>query len=339
MVSASALLASGVDDVSSWLESLKQRFPPAEIEVIRRACDLAAPLYAGHAELTGAPLMQHALGAASILIGMNMDVETIAATILPAVPDDLDDWRATLETRFGAGIAGLVEGISRMEQIQEFSEIECLHDPDRKNGDHAQQIESLRKMLLAMVQDIRVVLIKLAERTQTMRRLSGAVNQEKTRRNCTSRNLEDLLAAIGRGDVSEHQIALAIQEEAAPKPEEAAKPFAPRHTIAPPSPIGIMVEGVGNLLTSMAKCCKPAPPDAIVGYVTRDRGASTVWPAPSSPACHRTGATACSTPSGAAWTSARRSTSKWKPTTARACCATSATCSSGKRSTPPRPIP
>jgi len=170
----SALLASNGSDASAWLESSVQRFSPSEVELIRRACDLVAPLYAGHVELTGAPLLQHALGAATILIDMNMDAETIAATVLHAVPEYLQEWRATLETHFGANIAGLVEGISRMEQIQEFSEIGGLHDPARKNGDQAQQIESLRKMLLAMVQDIRVVLIKLAERTQTLRHLSGA---------------------------------------------------------------------------------------------------------------------------------------------------------------------
>jgi len=170
----SALIAAIERDVSAWIESSANRFAPAEAALIRHACDLAAPLYAGHAEFTGAPLLEHALGAATILIDMNMDVETIAATILHAVPEYLDDWQAALEARFGANIAGLVEGISRMEQIQEFSEIEGLHDAGRKNGNSAQQIESLRKMLLAMVQDIRVVLIKLAERTQTLRRLSGA---------------------------------------------------------------------------------------------------------------------------------------------------------------------
>jgi len=170
----SALLASHGNDVFSWIESSATRFSPTEIELIRHACDLASPLYSGHVELTGTSLLQHALGSATILIDMNMDVETIAATILHAVPEYLDDWQAKLEPIFGANIVGLVDGISRMEQIQEFSEIEGLHEPDRKNGDHAQQIESLRKMLLAMVQDIRVVLIKLAERTQTLRCLSGA---------------------------------------------------------------------------------------------------------------------------------------------------------------------
>ncbi len=170
----SALLASNGSDVSLWLESTEKRFSSDEIELMRTACDLVIPLYSGHSELTGASLLQHALGTATILIDMNMDVETIAAAILHAVPEYLGDWRETLETRFGANITGLVDGISRMEQIQEFSEIGGMHEHGRNNGNQAQQIESLRKMLLAMVQDIRVVLIKLAERTQTLRHLSGA---------------------------------------------------------------------------------------------------------------------------------------------------------------------
>ncbi|MDI1309334.1 MAG: bifunctional (p)ppGpp synthetase/guanosine-3',5'-bis(diphosphate) 3'-pyrophosphohydrolase [Methylotenera sp.] len=178
--SASALLASSESDVSSWIESLGKHFSPTDVELVRQACDLAAPLYAGHTQLASTPLLQHALGAATILIDMNMDVDTIAATILHAVPEHLVDWRTTLETHFGTNIVGLVEGISRMEQIQAFSEIEGMHDPDLKNTDHTQQVESLRKMLLAMVQDIRVVLIKLAERTQTLRCLSGAsLSQQK----------------------------------------------------------------------------------------------------------------------------------------------------------------
>lgn len=177
----SSLLALNGNEISSWIASSAQRFSLTEIDLIRNACELASPLYAGHVELTGTPLLQHALGAANILIDMNMDADTIAATILHAVPEYLDDWRAMLETSFGANVADLVEGISRMEQIQEFSETEGLYDVDRKNGDHSQQIESLRKMLLAMVEDIRVVLIKLAERTQTLRRLSGASTSQQQR--------------------------------------------------------------------------------------------------------------------------------------------------------------
>lgn len=166
-------------DIRSWLDTLPHVFAPKEIESIRQACELAVPLYAGQTELTGAPLIQHALGTASILAGMNMGHETLVAAILHAVPGRLDNWRETLEDKFGGTIAALVGGISRMEQIREFSEVQEQHGQPKKKGDSAQQMESLRQMLLAMVEDIRVVLIKLAERTQTMRTLSGASKENQ----------------------------------------------------------------------------------------------------------------------------------------------------------------
>ena len=169
----------GLKNTRAWLDELAKTFAPAEVDAIRRACDLAEPLYAGQVELTGTPLIQHALGAADILVGMHMDHETISATILHAVPEYLDDWAEMLAKDFGTNVKMLVDGISRMEQIQQFSEIRSPDKKEKKKGGDAQQIESLRKMLLAMVQDIRVVLIKLAERTQTLRHLSGASTEQQ----------------------------------------------------------------------------------------------------------------------------------------------------------------
>ena len=163
-------------DFQPWLESLSAHYSSQEIEAIRAACELAAPLYDGRTELTGTPLIQHALGAAAILAGLNMDADTHKATILHGVPSYLPDWREKVESRFGKAVADLVDGISQMERIQEFSELESLHEASGKR-DPAQQIESLRKMLLAMAEDIRVVLIKLAERTQTLRNLNGASDE------------------------------------------------------------------------------------------------------------------------------------------------------------------
>jgi GTP pyrophosphokinase len=166
------------ESTQSLLDSVSKAFAPAEAAVIRNACELAGPLYEGQVELTGTPLLQHALGSASLLVGMNMDYETIAATILHAAPEYLCDWPEKIEKDFGSNVKMLVEGISRMEHIQQFSEMPS-HDKKKKE-EAALQIESLRKMLLAMVQDIRVVLIKLAERTQTMRNLSRAsIDQQK----------------------------------------------------------------------------------------------------------------------------------------------------------------
>ena len=164
-------------DIQNWLSALSDVFAPAEIEVIRKACEFAAPLYHGKSEITGAPLLQHALGSAAILIGLHMDHETIAATALHAVPSYLDDWAQVLTERFGRNVTTLVEGISRMEQIRQFSEVRSTTAKDK--DETAEQIESLRKMLLAMVEDIRVVLIKLAERTQTLRTLPGAAPEQQ----------------------------------------------------------------------------------------------------------------------------------------------------------------
>jgi GTP pyrophosphokinase len=164
-------------DIQNWLTALSEVFAPAEIEVIRQACEFAAPLYHDKREITGTPLLRHALGSASILIGLHMDHETIAAAALHAVPDYVDSWNEVLTERFGRNVTALVEGISRMEQIRQFSEVRSPVAKDKEAD--AQQIESLRKMLLAMVEDIRVVLIKLAERTQTLRNLSGATPDQQ----------------------------------------------------------------------------------------------------------------------------------------------------------------
>ncbi|MGA9666853.1 MAG: bifunctional (p)ppGpp synthetase/guanosine-3',5'-bis(diphosphate) 3'-pyrophosphohydrolase [Gallionella sp.] len=177
MASLPAKASASSESAKSLLDILAQTFSPAETELIRSACELAAPLYDGKVELTGTPLMQHALGAAAILAGMHMDHETIAAAILHAVPEFLEGWQEKIEKDFGSNVKMLVEGIWRMEQIEQFSEIP--KQGKKNKNEAAQQIESLRKMLLAMVGDIRIVLIKLAERTQTLRHLSGASTDQQ----------------------------------------------------------------------------------------------------------------------------------------------------------------
>lgn len=164
--------------VAAWLESLSGTFTEVELDTIRHACELAEPLYADQFELTGAPLMQHALGAAAILVGMNMDADTVMAAILHAVPELMDDWAEIIELQFGSDVRTLVGGLSRLERIQHFSEMLDDKHEQKRSGD-MQQAEALRQMLLAMVEDIRVVLIKLAERTQTLRCLSGADDEHQ----------------------------------------------------------------------------------------------------------------------------------------------------------------
>ena len=142
MASLPAKASASSESAKSLLDILAQTFSPAETELIRSACELAAPLYDGKVELTGTPLMQHALGAAAILAGMHMDHETIAAAILHAVPEFLEGWQEKIEKDFGSNVKMLVEGIWRMEQIEQFSEIP--KQGKKNKNEAAQQIESLR---------------------------------------------------------------------------------------------------------------------------------------------------------------------------------------------------
>ncbi len=164
MVSTGAVLL----DTESLLAGFARIFTPAETETLAHACRLAESIYDRKTNALGASLLQHALGTASILSDLNMDHEAISAAILQAAPECMANWQERMEADFGPNIASLVEGISRLGQMQELGK----ESHDTKNGES--QIESLRKMLLAMVEDIRVVLIKLAERTQALRELPGA---------------------------------------------------------------------------------------------------------------------------------------------------------------------
>jgi GTP pyrophosphokinase len=157
-------------DVHAWLSVADAVYSAEDAKLIRSACDFVAPLYASHRTSTGAWVMQHALGTASILAEMRLDAQAVAAAVLHDVPECVENSAEKLVEKFGHGVAQLVDGVARMGQIQHFGE---LHNaPDKEKG--LAQAEGLRQMLLAMVEDIRVVLIKLAERTQTMRCLSQA---------------------------------------------------------------------------------------------------------------------------------------------------------------------
>lgn len=169
--SALQIPALSDQETQAWVASLANTFSASEVEVINQACQLASLAYAAQTEKTGVPLMHHATGTAAILMSLNLDAETIAATILYATPRHIDNWQETLKSRFGQSITNLVAGLMQIEQVQAFGALEPVNQKDKDAQN--QQVESLRKMLLAMVQDIRVVLIKLAERTQTLRSLAN----------------------------------------------------------------------------------------------------------------------------------------------------------------------
>ena len=157
-------------DIEDWLASVTPAYTQDEALLIQRACRMAANSYGNRELISGVSILQHALGSAAILASMRMDGEAVAAAVLYALPQYDEDADEKLQTEFGDSIAHLVAGVAHMGQIQELSETHALGK--EKDRDSKAQTEALRQMLLAMVQDIRVVLIKLAERTQTMRCLA-----------------------------------------------------------------------------------------------------------------------------------------------------------------------
>ncbi len=159
----------------SWIKSIADGRKSSELDFIRHACELAQQAHHGQTRASGEPYFQHSLSVANILAELRLDYETIAAAILHDVLEDTDVTLEELEAEFGRTVAQLVDGVTKMGQIQEY------RGQSKKSKKEQVQAESLRKMFLAMVDDIRVVLIKLADRTHNMRTLHH-LREEKRKR-------------------------------------------------------------------------------------------------------------------------------------------------------------
>ena len=159
-------------DFEQSLLTLGEGLSVAEIDRIRLAVDFARSTYDDRSLGSGEDVWGHALGVALIVAGLKLDADSRLAALLFAVPTLLEHGLALLERDFGAGVAQLVDGISRLNRLRPITRGFVAHsvDSSEKNPQEMKaQIEVLRKMLLAMVEDIRVVLLRLASRTQTLR--------------------------------------------------------------------------------------------------------------------------------------------------------------------------
>ena len=165
-------------DVASWLDSLKEKYSEHGLQVIKQACELAEQAHADQKRISGEPYIQHSLSVAAILASIRMDYETVAAAVLHDVVEDTDVLLDDISKQFGENIANLVDGVTKMMVIQAFKGLEEISKKEKKER---VQAESLRKMLLAMVEDVRVVLIKLADRAHNMRTLSALPEYKQKR--------------------------------------------------------------------------------------------------------------------------------------------------------------
>jgi GTP pyrophosphokinase len=160
-----ALSDAGIDDEA--LTRLAAGLPEQGHAALDKALELVAGLYAGETLGTGEDILRHAVGMALQLAALNLDADARSAALLFAVGDYVPDARDTLTEQFGAPVAALVDNLHRLKGLRPLTE--AAAGSAAGGAEVKAQAEILRKMLLAMADDIRVVLLRLASRTQTLR--------------------------------------------------------------------------------------------------------------------------------------------------------------------------
>jgi guanosine-3',5'-bis(diphosphate) 3'-pyrophosphohydrolase len=158
-----------VDDYFAPLAKiLSAHYSPSAIESIRKAYLLAHEAHEGQSRFSGEPYITHPVAVAGILAQMHLDAPTLQAALLHDVIEDTKVSKQTISEQFGQDVAELVDGVSKLTQIKFENKAEA-------------QAENFRKMVLAMAKDIRVVIIKLADRLHNMRTL-GVLPEAKRNR-------------------------------------------------------------------------------------------------------------------------------------------------------------
>ncbi|UXY13958.1 bifunctional (p)ppGpp synthetase/guanosine-3',5'-bis(diphosphate) 3'-pyrophosphohydrolase [Chitiniphilus purpureus] len=176
-------------DPAQWLAQLAPRYRAEDLVRMRKATDWAQQCYGDDTlDESGAPLFHHAVAAASIVADLNLDADAVIAALTYAVPERETGAIETLREQLGDDAARLVEGLVRVKKLDTLA-----HAPRGKPQEAAAQIEAVRKMLLAMVEDMRVVLVALAWRTQTMHELTQAPEEIRRLR---ARETLDLFAPL-----------------------------------------------------------------------------------------------------------------------------------------------
>lgn len=155
-------------ELNSLLQRVREIQPGVSVDVLVRAYEFASNAHAGIFRLSGAPYITHCLAVTEILAGLRLDIPTLCAGLLHDVIEDTSITRSRIETEFGAEVARLVEGVTKISTLG-FGTREERH------------AENLRKMIIAMAQDIRVILIKLADRLHNMRTLQYLPKEKQTR--------------------------------------------------------------------------------------------------------------------------------------------------------------
>lgn len=154
--------------ISVLLDTVKKKNPKADIALIKKAYDFAEKNHARQFRESGEPYIQHPLEVAYILAELNLDEESIAAALLHDVVEDTKVPLSEIKSQFGDEIAGIVEGMTKISNIQ---------IPDKE----IRSAENIRKVIMASAKDIRVIFVKLADKLHNMRTLSSLREERRKR--------------------------------------------------------------------------------------------------------------------------------------------------------------
>src|ERR1700719_3829197 len=150
------------------MKRMKRRRPQDDLTIVKKAYDYSLKHHDGQTRASGEPYLVHPLETALVLAEMKLDPVAVAAGLLHDSVEDTSVTTVDIRKEFGEQVAHIVEGVTKIGKIDFASREE-------------QQAENLRKMVLAMVDDIRVVLIKLADRLHNMRTLEHLPSEKRTR--------------------------------------------------------------------------------------------------------------------------------------------------------------
>ncbi len=162
-----------------FYETLHSYLSPADVEQIEAAYRMAAEAHAGQMRASGKPYITHSLAVAQMLAELKLDAEVIIAGLLHDVPEDTDVSLREIQEEFGPTVSKLVDGVTKLKQASDFKDARSSHLSQSRR--ELQQAENLRKMFLAIGDDVRVVLIKLADRLHNMRTLNSLPEHKRQR--------------------------------------------------------------------------------------------------------------------------------------------------------------
>ena len=162
-------IKSNFHDIESWLAAQRPHFTADEIEKFEQAIEIAEQYYNGQVFYpTKINLMLHSLNCAEQIASLHLYADTVIATILYALPRYATNWEDVVK-KFGKKVIELIDGVNRVTQIRKIGDLDLAVDENEKKA----QIEIIRKMLLAMASDIRIVLIVLVGRGELMLNLKS----------------------------------------------------------------------------------------------------------------------------------------------------------------------